>query len=93
MVLDDPGDIINEGDSGGCVFYQDTLIGNTWKYFQIQDLQGNQIEKEVHVQIIPPELEQALGIWHQTRDYMDNNSQSFDQDHSGCAPADANTGC
>ncbi len=91
MVLDDPADIINEGDSGGGVYYQDTFVGNTWKYFQIQDLQGNQIDKEVHVQIIPPELDQAVRNWQQTRENMDNSSQPLDQDSGSCSPSDDNT--
>jgi hypothetical protein len=63
IVLDDPSDIINSGDSGGGVFYHGNLVGNTWKFIQIQDLNGNQIEKVVYVQIIPSELNQTLRNW------------------------------
>jgi hypothetical protein len=63
IVLDDPADIINGGDSGGGVFYHGELIGNTWRYIESLDRQGNSVDKEVHVQIVPPELSQALRNW------------------------------
>lgn len=63
IVLDDPADIINSGDSGGGVFYNGELIGNTWRYLERVDLNGNQVDKEVHVQIVPVELTQALINW------------------------------
>jgi len=63
IVLDDPANIINSGDSGGGVFYHGELIGNTWRYIESVGRAGNQIAKEVHVQIIPPELSQELKNW------------------------------
>jgi len=63
VVLEDPEDIINVGDSGGGVFYRGTLIGNTWRYFEILDQDDNRIGKEVHVQILPPVLSQVLENW------------------------------
>ena len=63
IVLNDPANIINGGDSGGGVFYNGQLIGNTWRYVQITDRAGNQLDKEVHVQIVPPELNRALRNW------------------------------
>jgi hypothetical protein len=63
IVLDDPADIINGGDSGGGVFYNGELVGNTWRYVERVDLEGNQLDKEVHVQIVPAELNQVLINW------------------------------
>ena len=63
IVLDDPADIINGGDSGGGVFYNGQLIGNTWRYIERLDGQGNLVNKDVQVQIVPSELNQALRNW------------------------------
>ena len=63
IILHDPGNIINGGDSGGGVFYNGELVGNTWRYVQSVDRAGNQVDKEVHVQIVPAELSQALRNW------------------------------
>ena len=56
LVLDDPQDIINKGDSGGGVFYQGALVGNTWRYLQSFDQDGNLIDKQVHVHLIPMDV-------------------------------------
>jgi len=53
LVLDDPDDIINKGDSGGGVFYQGALLGNTWRYLPTFDQDDNMIDKQVHVHLIP----------------------------------------
>jgi hypothetical protein len=63
IVLDDPTDIINGGDSGGGVFYNGELIGNTWRYIERLDGQSNLVNKDVQVQIVPAELNQALRNW------------------------------
>jgi hypothetical protein len=63
IVLDDPDDIINGGDSGGGVFYNGQLIGNTWRYIERLDGQGNLVNKDVQMQIVPPELNRALRNW------------------------------
>ena len=63
IVLDDSMDIINSGDSGGGVFYNGELVGNTWRYVERVDSAGNQVDKEVHVQIVPAELSRALVNW------------------------------
>jgi len=63
IVLDDPADIINGGDSGGGVFYNGELIGNTWRYIRSWDGQGNLIDKDVQVHIVPAELSRILGNW------------------------------
>jgi hypothetical protein len=63
IVLDDPANIINSGDSGGGVFYNGELIGNTWRYLQVLDGQGNLIDKDVQVQLVPAGLHQALSDW------------------------------
>lgn len=56
LVLNDPDDIINQGDSGGGVFYQGALVGNTWRYLPSFDHNGNLIDKQVHVHLIPLEM-------------------------------------
>ena len=61
LVLTDPSNIINRGDSGGGVFFDGELIGNTWRYSEIIDQHGNVIDKTVHVQIVPSELTNGLG--------------------------------
>lgn len=63
IVLNDPTNIINGGDSGGGVFYNGKLIGNTWRYRAILDRQGNLLGKEVDVQVVPAELLQVIGQW------------------------------
>jgi hypothetical protein len=63
IVLDDPDDIINGGDSGGGVFYNGQLIGNIWRYIERLDGQGNLVNKDVQMQIVPPELNRALRNW------------------------------
>jgi len=57
LVLDDPDDIINQGDSGGGVFYQGSLIGNTWRYLLTLDQDNQVIEKLVHVHLLTMEIE------------------------------------
>jgi hypothetical protein len=56
LVLDDSSDIINKGDSGGGVFYQGALVGNTWRYLPTFDQNGNLIDKQVHVHLIPMDV-------------------------------------
>ena len=56
LVLDDSNDIINKGDSGGGVFYQGALVGNTWRYIPTFDQNGNLVDKQVHVHLIPMEV-------------------------------------
>lgn len=63
IIFNDPHNIINRGDSGGGVFYNGKLIGNTWRYLEILDSQGNKVSKEVHVQIVPTELNSVMGQW------------------------------
>jgi hypothetical protein len=63
IVLNDPEDIINSGDSGGGVFLDGELIGNTWRYIKMADQNGKTVDKEVHVQIIPENLNRALRNW------------------------------
>ena len=53
LVLDDPSDIINKGDSGGGVFYQGALVGNTWRYLPTFDQDGSLVDKQVQVHLIP----------------------------------------
>jgi hypothetical protein len=56
VVLEDPGDIINVGDSGGGVYYQGAFIGNTWRYLLTLDQDDNIIDKVVHVHLLPLEF-------------------------------------
>ncbi len=56
VVLEDPEDIINVGDSGGGVYYQGVLIGNTWRYLLTLDQDDNIIDKQVHVHLLPMEI-------------------------------------
>jgi hypothetical protein len=63
IVLDDSKNIINSGDSGGGVFFNGELIGNTWRYIKMLDRNGNIVNKVVHVQIIPEILSQTLKDW------------------------------
>jgi hypothetical protein len=63
LVLGDPDDIINKGDSGGGVFYQGTLIGNTWRYIENSEGSGNMVDKKVHVHIVPSEIDKTLSNW------------------------------
>ena len=56
LALDDSNDIINKGDSGGGVFYQGALVGNTWRYIPTFDQNGNLVDKQVHVHLIPMDV-------------------------------------
>lgn len=57
LVLDDPQGIIDAGDSGGGVYYQGALIGNTWRYLLTFDQDNLIIDKQIHVHLLPREIE------------------------------------
>jgi hypothetical protein len=62
VVLEDSENIINVGDSGGGVYYQGALIGNTWRYLLTLDQDDNIIDKVVHVHLLPLEFSPGMSV-------------------------------